>query len=106
MKEVERKERLEALTRFEREVNTILFEQWDPIGCGIPEDEYVSYVKPLIAAIRTHRFDTTEASIAAAVYLTFVECVTMGIPPRAGRVDERMIGAIRSVVRRVREEDA
>lgn len=30
-----------------RAINTILWEDWDPIGCGVPEDEYESYVWPL-----------------------------------------------------------
>jgi len=30
-----------------RAINTILWRDWDPIGCGVPEDEYESYVWPL-----------------------------------------------------------
>ena len=26
-------------------VNKILHKDWDPIGCGVPEDEYISYAK-------------------------------------------------------------
>jgi hypothetical protein len=28
-------------------INTILWKDWDPIGCGVPEDEYESYVWPV-----------------------------------------------------------
>lgn len=28
-------------------INTILWQDWDPIGCGVPEDEYESYVWPV-----------------------------------------------------------
>jgi hypothetical protein len=28
-------------------INTILWQDWDPIGCGVPEDEYESYVWPI-----------------------------------------------------------
>jgi len=30
-----------------RRINTILWTDWDPIGCGVPEDEYESYVWPV-----------------------------------------------------------
>jgi len=30
-----------------RLINTILWTDWDPIGCGVPEDEYESYVWPV-----------------------------------------------------------
>ena len=28
-------------------INTILWRDWDPIGCGVPEDEYGNYVWPV-----------------------------------------------------------
>lgn len=28
-------------------INQILWRDWDPIGCGVPEDEYESYVWPV-----------------------------------------------------------
>ncbi len=34
----------------ETEIRKILWKEWDPIGCGIPEDEYDSYV-PRIHAL-------------------------------------------------------
>ncbi|MEQ1817761.1 MAG: hypothetical protein ABL871_04055 [Terricaulis sp.] len=30
-----------------RAINTILWKDWDPIGCSVPEDEYWSYVWPV-----------------------------------------------------------
>ncbi len=30
-----------------RAINTILWKDWDPIGAGVPEDEYESYVWPI-----------------------------------------------------------
>jgi len=30
-----------------RAINSILWKDWDPIGCGVPEDEYESYVWPV-----------------------------------------------------------
>jgi hypothetical protein len=30
-----------------RAINAILWQDWDPIGCGVPEDEYESCVWPV-----------------------------------------------------------
>ena len=30
-----------------RAINAILWRDWDPIGAGVPEDEYESYVWPI-----------------------------------------------------------
>jgi len=30
-----------------RAINAVLWRDWDPIGCGVPEDEYESYVWPV-----------------------------------------------------------
>lgn len=35
-----------------RAVRAILREDWDPIGCGVPEDEYDDYVWPVIRLLR------------------------------------------------------
>ena len=32
-------------------IRKILHEDWDPIGCGVPEDEYDSYVWPIYALL-------------------------------------------------------
>lgn len=31
-----------------RAVNTVLWRDWDPIGCGVPEDEYESYAPEVV----------------------------------------------------------
>ena len=31
------------LKEFTKKVDTLLWQEWDPIGCGVPEDEYTSY---------------------------------------------------------------
>lgn len=33
-------------------VQKILWEDWDPIGCGVPQDEYDSYVPGVIQELR------------------------------------------------------
>lgn len=34
-----------------RTVREILWRDWDPIGCGVPEDEYDDYVPPVVAML-------------------------------------------------------
>jgi hypothetical protein len=31
-----------------RSIRKILWEDWDPIGCGVPKDEYDDYVGPVL----------------------------------------------------------
>ena len=38
-----------------RAINTILWQDWDPIGCGVPEDEYESYVWPVYKLLIARR---------------------------------------------------
>ena len=33
-------------------VRGILWKEWDPIGCGVPQDEYDDYVWPVIRLLR------------------------------------------------------
>lgn len=33
-------------------VRTILHRDWDPIGCGVPEDEYDSYLWPVLKLLQ------------------------------------------------------
>lgn len=33
-------------------VRTILHQDWDPIGCGVPEDEYDSYLWPVLKLLQ------------------------------------------------------
>lgn len=35
-----------------RAVRKVLWEDWDPIGCGVPEDEYDDYVWPVVQLLR------------------------------------------------------
>jgi hypothetical protein len=32
-------------------IRKILHQDWDPIGCGVPEDEYDSYIWPVYALL-------------------------------------------------------
>lgn len=35
-----------------RDVNLILWSAWDPIGCGVPTDEYESYAPQILGLLR------------------------------------------------------
>jgi hypothetical protein len=35
-----------------RDVNLILWAAWDPIGCGVPTDEYESYAPQILGLLR------------------------------------------------------
>jgi hypothetical protein len=35
-----------------RDVNLILWSAWDPIGCGVPTDEYQSYAPQILGLLR------------------------------------------------------
>jgi hypothetical protein len=38
-----------------RDVNLILWSAWDPIGCGVPPDEYDSYAPQILGLLQTDR---------------------------------------------------
>ncbi len=46
-----RPELAQAKAAFDR-VRAILHGEWDPIGCGVPEDEYDSYAWPVLALLK------------------------------------------------------
>ena len=51
-----------------REINLILWKDWDPIGCGVPQDEYQSYapevLRLLIDGADLHRLSGHLQSVA------------------------------------------
>jgi hypothetical protein len=67
-----KKEAREWLAR----INSVLRSEWDPIGCGVPEDEYESYAGPVAALLLK---DAPDSDIAA--YLDRVETGAMGLGP-------------------------
>lgn len=59
-----------------KRINTILAQDWDPIGAGVPEDEYESYAPPILrllldnagkAALSDYLFDTAADTIACPI---------------------------------------
>jgi len=64
-------------------VRKILWSEWDPIGCGVPEDEYDGYVWITIAKIMR-----SEGEEAIADYLDWGSNEHMGCPqPRSRNLE-------------------
>jgi hypothetical protein len=59
-----------------KRINHVLHSEWDPIGCGVPEDEYESYAGPLATLLLKGAPDEE-----VAAYLYQVETETMGLNP-------------------------
>lgn len=60
-----------------RAINTILWQDWDPIGCGVPEDEYESYVWPVYQLLID---GAPRESIAEYLRETADEVITVSVP--------------------------
>lgn len=59
-----------------RAIRRILWEDWDPIGCGVPEDEYDDYVWPVYRLL----YDGADRA-AIREYLLRTATETIGCPP-------------------------
>jgi hypothetical protein len=58
-------------------IRRILISEWDPIGCGVPEDEYDNYI-PVI-----YRLMQVPVGVAdLAIHLAQLETEQMGLPAR------------------------
>ncbi len=65
------------LPNWKEDVNAIrrvLISEWDPIGCGVPDDEYDSYI-PVIYRLMQQRLSADEL----ASHLTNIETGSMGL---------------------------
>ena len=60
-----------------RAINTILWQDWDPIGCGVPEDEYESYVWPVYKLLIN---GASRETIAGYLRETADEVITVSVP--------------------------
>ena len=58
-------------------INAILWQDWDPIGCGAPDDEYESYVWPLYKLMIE---GATAADIAAHLRTVASEQIGVSVP--------------------------
>lgn len=81
-------EKIEAITK-------VLHKDWDPIGCGVPEDEYESYAPRVVRIIEEARDalpwregrDMAIAQVTA--YLSYVRIVTIGLQHESRTRDAR-----------------
>lgn len=55
-----------------RAVRRILWEDWDPIGCGVPNDEYDNYVGPVLRLLTERK---PAANVAAYLRQTAAEII-------------------------------
>ena len=77
-------------------VSLWLHENWDPIGCGVPEDEYDTYALPLYGML----IHNATAEEIAARLSEFQDM--MGLPKPAGdllQIAEQLIAAFRKLSR-------
>ena len=60
-----------------RAINAILWRDWDPIGCGVPEDEYESYVWPVYKLLID---DARREAVIAYLRWVADENITVSVP--------------------------
>lgn len=72
-----------------RAINAILWKDWDPIGCGVPEDEYKSYVWPVYKLLID---GAPRETIAGYLRETADEVITVSVPEnRLQRVVDKLL---------------
>lgn len=72
-----------------RAINTILWRDWDPIGCGVPEDEYESCVGPVYRLLID---GAPRERVAAYLRETAAEAIGLGVPEeRLNRVVDKLM---------------
>ena len=58
-----------------RSIRKILWEDWDPIGCGVPQDEYDDYVGPVLRLLVENG-----SAVDVANYLRVTAAETIACP--------------------------
>ena len=83
-------------------LNEVLYREWDPIGCGVPPDEYMSFV-PALAGMLWERatvpgLDQGKLDEAMIAHLKWAEKENIGLdgPFDQGRA-EKVIAALKAV---------
>jgi hypothetical protein len=70
-------------------IRRILISEWDPIGCGVPEDEYDSYIPAVYRLMQSRA-----GAEALASHLEKLETESMGLradPARSRRVAQMLL---------------
>jgi len=57
-----------------RAVREILWRDWDPIGCGVPADEYDDYVPPVVAMLSQGKSRTDVADYLRVTASETIAC--------------------------------
>lgn len=73
-----------------RSVRKILWEDWDPIGCGVPQDEYDDYVGPVMRLLSERK-----PAAEVADYLRVTAAETIGCPVS----EEKLARAVEMLMR-------
>lgn len=60
-----------------RAINQILWRDWDPIGCGVPGDEYESYVWPVYKLLIDGK---PRSEIESYLRMIADEYITLSVP--------------------------
>jgi hypothetical protein len=76
-----------------RVVADALHRHWDPIGSGVPPDEYDSYA-PMVTGMLERR----ETDLEIAAHLAHIEKGSMGLEPREISILEQVVREIRSAL--------
>jgi len=90
-----------ALKEFTRQVDTILWKEWDPIGCGVPEDEYTSYA--LVVAGKLWNGSDKQAILE---YLYEIENDRMGLSCKREQADLKNSPIVDRIIELSREYKA
>ncbi len=65
-------------------INLLLWKEWDPIGCGVPKDEYASY-----ANVVTDKALNGASEVQILDYLYWAETDNMSLSIARGEADKR-----------------
>lgn len=80
-----------------RTVRSILWQDWDPIGCGVPQDEYDDYAGPVLRLLMERK-----PAQDVADYLRVTAAETIGCPMS----EEHLAGVVSKLMALMEGDDA
>ena len=80
------------LENFARQVDQILWAEWDPIGCGVPRDEYTSYA--IVVAAKAANGESAEQ---ITDYLHWAENDNMGLACTREQAQNRVANIVAKI---------
>ncbi len=75
--------------RFAPRIRQILWEHWDPIGANVPEDEYDSYIAPVLRLLEAGADRTKLAARLSEIAIDSMACPIT--PERAQAAAEMLL---------------